>query len=424
MSRAINIRCRHCEASIKEGANFCTRCGLSLIGETKRSPRIRLGWTKWLVIGTLAVFLWFACTVYEELSYYPEPDTDTTPVHLRNLEAKEYMLQLVNEARIQEGSPPVTLGTNNAAQLHAEQGVEECTTSHWDKYGLKPYMRYSLAGGSNNNGENIGTYFNCVDGETETPFSWSVHFDHKVDKAVEVTVENLLESPGHRETMLHPDYSIMNAGIAWNKQAFNVVQLFETDFVEFGEGPELTKGVLTMTGRTKQIPEFSKEHSLLVVVTYDPPLVRLGPNQLARTSCYSNGDPILLITDQPPKGKTYAETSLEFETETGTCPDPYQISRKIRAPTSLEEVERLGERAKRAEKEKEVTITMERVEANIWKTDESEFHLEADLSGHLEDQGIYTMIMLAFQENGEEFIIAEKSFFHEVTPPSYYQSNQ
>ena len=38
-------------------------------------------------------------------------------------------------------------GSNNAAQLHAESSLQNCISSHWGLDGLKPYMRYSLAGG-------------------------------------------------------------------------------------------------------------------------------------------------------------------------------------------------------------------------------------------------------------------------------------
>ena len=297
---------------------------------------------KWVFVAGLVIGVLLFLGVYQEFSYYPEPDTISTPLYSRNLEAKNYMLELVNEARAQAGSPTVSLGTNAAAQLHAEQGVEECTTSHWDRYGLKPYMRYSLTGGSNYNAENIATYFTCIDGEAESPFSWSLLFGHDVETAVEDAIRGLLDSPGHRETMLEPDYSVMNAGVSWNKQAFNIVQQFETNFVEFTEEPELKDGVLRMEGRTKELPDFGDDHQLLVLIYYDPPLVRLRPNQLVRTSCYSQGDPILVIRQPAPSGKTYEDNNLNIQENMETCPDPYKISRKVRAPTSIEDVQRLS----------------------------------------------------------------------------------
>ena len=67
---------------------------------------------KWVLGAGLFIGALLILGVYEEFSYYPEPDTISTPVYNRNLEAKTHMLGLVNEARTRVGSPPVTLGTN------------------------------------------------------------------------------------------------------------------------------------------------------------------------------------------------------------------------------------------------------------------------------------------------------------------------
>ena len=55
-----------------------------------------------------------------------------------------------------------------AAQLHAESLPESCFSSHWGIDGLKPYMRYSLAGGYQRNGENgNGVYSLMVRGNID-----------------------------------------------------------------------------------------------------------------------------------------------------------------------------------------------------------------------------------------------------------------
>ena len=63
-------------------------------------------------------------------------------------EAKKYMLELVNEERDKAGVPSVKLGNNMASQLHAEAAINNCYSSHWDRWGLKPNHRYTLAGGT------------------------------------------------------------------------------------------------------------------------------------------------------------------------------------------------------------------------------------------------------------------------------------
>jgi hypothetical protein len=60
-----------------------------------------------------------------------------------------FALDLINQDRIANGLEPVDLGSNTAAQFHAEDMMEHGYISHWGLNGLKPYMRYTVAGGAN-----------------------------------------------------------------------------------------------------------------------------------------------------------------------------------------------------------------------------------------------------------------------------------
>ena len=90
----------------------------------------------------------------------PSPTSIPVP-HLRHLAEKHYMLELINQERDRLALPLLELGTNNAVQLHAESALEHCFSSHWGVDGLKPYMRYSLAGGYQSNGENASGLDYC-----------------------------------------------------------------------------------------------------------------------------------------------------------------------------------------------------------------------------------------------------------------------
>ena len=91
----------------------------------------------------------------------PTATPPPTP-HLWYLDEKLYMLRLINNERRSAGVPEVELGVNDAAQLHAEDSLEGCHSSHWGSDGLKPYMRYSLAGGYQSNGENGSGRDYCI----------------------------------------------------------------------------------------------------------------------------------------------------------------------------------------------------------------------------------------------------------------------
>lgn len=92
----------------------------------------------------------------------PVPLSTSTPVSTAGPAADQvlstlvqYMLDLINDDRLEHGLQPVTLGTNPAAQQHAEEMLSEGYLSHWGLDGLKPYMRYTLAGGFNYEAENV-----------------------------------------------------------------------------------------------------------------------------------------------------------------------------------------------------------------------------------------------------------------------------
>ena len=65
------------------------------------------------------------------------------------------MLGVINLRREERGLPLVELGDNKAAQQHAEALLANCASSHWGPDGMKPYMRYTLAGGTQSSAENV-----------------------------------------------------------------------------------------------------------------------------------------------------------------------------------------------------------------------------------------------------------------------------
>ena len=169
-------------------------------------------------------------------------DTTTEPPKLRNMVEKRHMLDLINEARGRVGAPPVAMGTNNVAQIQADQLLEDCVSSHWGTDGLKPYQRYSLAGGYQVNGENFSGHGEC--GLADTLLNWN---DDPMEMVAD-SVAGLLDSPGHRETMLSPEYRKVNIGLAWDRNVFKVIQHFEGDYVDFDVLPVIEDGILELEG--------------------------------------------------------------------------------------------------------------------------------------------------------------------------------
>ena len=64
--------------------------------------------------------------------------TQPSTPHLRFQDEKQFMLGLINEERREAGVPEVFLGDSNAAQIHAENSMRDCISSHWSMDGLWP----------------------------------------------------------------------------------------------------------------------------------------------------------------------------------------------------------------------------------------------------------------------------------------------
>ena len=75
------------------------------------------------------------------------PIVNLSPATLSLAEMKTFLLDLINNVRGDQGLEPVAMGTNTAAQDHAEEMLGFSFLSHWGLGGLKPYMRYTQAGG-------------------------------------------------------------------------------------------------------------------------------------------------------------------------------------------------------------------------------------------------------------------------------------
>ena len=66
-----------------------------------------------------------------------------------------YALKQINSERRQFGLSNVTLSNITSGQQHSESMLYYDYFSHWDTFGMKPYMRYTLLGGTEGVDENV-----------------------------------------------------------------------------------------------------------------------------------------------------------------------------------------------------------------------------------------------------------------------------
>ena len=345
-------------------------------------------------------------------------DSITEPPRLRNQVEKQHMLQLINEARLANGLQPVTMGTNNVAQIQADQLLDDCVFSHWGTDGLKPYMRYSLAGGYQINSENLFTSNEC-----NLSDSW-MRWTGPPEESVEEAVKGLMESPGHRDTMLDSKYRKVNIGLAWDGNTFKAVQHFEGDYVHMDELPTIKDDILSIEGKLKHGFQFQGTVPMALNLFYDPKPTRLTRNQLARTDCYSIGTFIAVVF--PPelmRRNSYKNTGPAIAEE---CVDPYTVRPNTKLPDSVQELLELPEEAdnnRHTTQDVQDTITF--LKAKELSAKDDSFGVTVNLSEPLEEHGpgIYTVTILASlkgtpTENRQ--YIAEYSIFHEVKSPTTY----
>ena len=324
------------------------------------------------------------------------------------------MLKLINIERARAGAGAVTLGDNDAAQLHAESSLENCVSSHWGVNGLKPYMRYSLAGGYQSNGENGRGLDYCV-----TARDWVQSLD-SLEREVADAMQGWMGSPGHRRNILEPTHLKVNIGLAWDRYNISAVQHFEGDYVAYNALPTIENGRLSLRGTLKHGAGILGRYDFGVQVYYDPPPHTLTRGQLSRTYCYNNGD--LVASLRPPPGGNAYYTTHEFTQAFEPCPNPYDVPPDAPGPRSADEAHRHWQEAYYASQSRPSVIrTIPWITGQSWRVSGDSFDVVADI-GNITRQygpGVYTIMVWARLMGGRE-VVSEYSIFHEIKPPDGY----
>lgn len=343
-----------------------------------------------------------------------KPTPSLTPSYDKQLvSAKTQMLQLINEVRAEAGSPSVLMGSNQAAQIHADNALQGCFSSHWGLDGSKPYMRYTAAGGYQSNGENVAGMDICI--RAGQGYASLGNPSIKVQEIM----DGFMDSPGHRRTILDPAYRKVNLGIAWDRYNIRVVQHFEGDYVRFEQLPTIEDGVLSFTGTLLNgatlVPGDIKK-DLGMQIHYDPPLQALSRGQLARADSYGLGPRVAAV--RGPAGAGFRYTTHWFAAEYCPGSDPYAVPRDTPAPKDP------LESSFRPSKPRFLTCTTATrpwLNASRWKLGTTEFEVKVSLKDILlqHGPGVYTVLLWA-NIDGESVAVAEYPIFHQTEPPAEY----
>lgn len=195
------------------------------------------------------------------------PRTATVPIRDRYARARIEMVAAVNADRARHGLGPVELDSlaTVVAQGHAREMAAAGYLSHYNAAGLAPYERLAAAGGTSHVRENVFRWQERPGPEWESDDPWE-RFDVRLAEGW------LMESPGHRASILDPHRTGIGVGIAVDpsRAAVYVVQeLVATAATLAPPGRVLPGGEAEVFGRV----ETPGARPLLLVLSREP-LVR------------------------------------------------------------------------------------------------------------------------------------------------------
>ncbi len=343
----------------------------------------------------------------------PEP-------HTKFLSPKQYMLGLINAERQKAGLRPVTLGTNNAAQIHAENLWRDCVSGHWGTDGLTPYMRYSLAGGYQSNSENVSGYRYCFTDEDRNRY----RAISNVQSELRDIMTGLMGSPGHARNILKPWHRKVNLGLAWTTHQMWTVQHFQGDYADCSVRPKIEGTTLNMNCTVKEVLQSNYFYQ---AIHYDPPPTELTRGQIARSSPYRLGNRVAYLREQPPRGRYWTDNEAQVTHYSGCT--PYDIVSTAPPPSSLAQMTLLHNEAKLCEPT-ETTVSIPII-TGTETISGSSITLSHDIGSVLSSHGsgVYTVLVWGCSvpdsvnnrcPDDNSLIIIEESIFYGIDPPSTY----
>lgn len=230
----------------------------------------------------------------------PPPPTSSPDLE----QLRQYMLDLINADRAKAGVGPVAMGSNTAAQQHAEDMLKNFYLGHIDSGGMKPYMRYTLAGGLGASGENAG-YSGTQDPSDRRNYRSIDPKRHLAEHEYAMMYDDAFSNWGHRDNIIEAQHQFVNIGIAYDRTRLTFSQQFEERYVNFSTPPKLDNGNLILAGSLD--PSVGKLQS--IDVYYDPPPSGFTHGQLlAQPRSYSVGTsdrPTIHIIAPAPRGSSY-----------------------------------------------------------------------------------------------------------------------
>jgi len=237
--------------------------------------------------------------------------TSTTSQQSSQTELINYALQLINKDREAYGLSPVSFSNISSGQQHANNMLQHYYMSHWDVYGLKPYMRYTLLNGTGAVSENIAD----TSGTSCINFVCSGNIDPKT--AIQQMENNFVYNDsiccenGHRNNILDPNHNQVSIGIAYDNGRIYFVQDFIENYIDWNSNsPAFSNNEVYLNGT------ISKYDLNSITISYDPPTTNMTIQQLNSTFAYGYGNQIAGVVNN---------SNSYYTTMATIIPDKYYV---------------------------------------------------------------------------------------------------
>jgi hypothetical protein len=171
--------------------------------------------------------------------------------------------------------------------------------SHWDIYGMKPYMRYTLLNGKGAVEENVAYTKSgvraCLGSICSTYGNLNVTAAIAQMEYNMVYNDSLCCNNGHRFNILDPYHNQVSIGIAYNSTTVYLVEDFVNNYIYWlNNTPSFNGNEVQLKGSIANNYVLSS-----IEVTYDPIVSNMSIEQLDQTHSYSYGNAIAGISSSP-----------------------------------------------------------------------------------------------------------------------------
>ena len=221
--------------------------------------------------------------------------TTTMQTTVRGSQLDNYALGLINADRQQFGLTPVTLSSETSGQQHAQSMLESNYFSHWDIYGMKPYMRYTLLGGRQAVSENVAYKYSSIctlgicSGNID-PQTAITQMEHDM-----MYNDSQCCGNGHRDNILNANHNQVSIGVAYNSSNVYFTEDFIDNYVNWNAAsPNYSGDEVSLSGTT--LSGFDIDS---VQVTYDPTVMNMTQAELKATGSYGYGTTVAGVVGNP-----------------------------------------------------------------------------------------------------------------------------